>query len=229
MKSLIKTILITTLLSLTISCTPREMYLSDPLVNIEDSNIKKVLFIGFNYSKDIKLSSESKNLLNQNLEKEFQKFEGIKINRLDDNDYNEISGKVLNSDDIKKYIDKYKCDLVIVGFVSDYSEIKYLDQPTPVIYPDGSFNNTNNSSSNVSTVRIQVSIDGGIYFIGNNNKVIWSQPITDYESVQFDDGRLNTQSFSDNDKDITLKLKYKLLNNTVFKIMKNLLPYYSYK
>lgn len=231
MKKLTTLALITSFVFFGASCTPKEMYLSDPIVNIENDNVKKVLFIGFNYKKDLKLNENSKKDLNTNLKNEFNKFESIKIIDLDEKDLSLNANKILNESDIKNYIDKYNCDLVIAGYVSDYDEIKYLDQPAPVVYPDSTFNTMNNSSTNnsVSTVRIQVSIEGGIYFINKNNKIIWSQPITDYETVQFDDGRVNVQTYNDSDRDIIQKLRQKLLNNTNNKIIKNLLPYYSYK
>lgn len=72
----------------------------------------------------------------------------------------------------------------------------------------------------------QVSLLGSISFFTTNGKSIWSENIDSIENIQLES--LASTVIGENDPIIT-SIREKLVTGITSKIMRNLLPYYSYK
>jgi hypothetical protein len=223
MKKLLSLIMLSTL-ALN-SCYAREMYLVDSVINFQEQGIKTILFVGFNSPTGVKVDSRFKSKLEDLIYKEFEKFTSVKILKLNNTDNLPNNYKIT---DVTNLANKYKSELVIVGDINSYIESKYIDQPV------GGFSNAPsiiNDNISVRTLnRFQVNVFGNINLIKSNGKVLWTQRIEDIEINQYENTNMvNNTDSSSQELATYVNTRDKLAEVITLKLVRNLLPYYSYK
>lgn len=206
-------------------CYAREMILIEPEVSFREFGIKNVLFIGF-LQKDekVEISPAIKSKLNKYILKNFQKFDGVNILLPEEN---EISNVFPGQENIISYSKKYKTDIIILGIINDYKELKYVEQPVSSIYQTNTFF-PNGSSMNKNIISFQAGIDGALSFIKPDGKVLWLKKLSDVETSQFEDlpGGVSSEN---NETTIFESTREKLIENISNQIIVDLLPYYIYR
>jgi hypothetical protein len=221
-------LLLVTLLVFVSGCYAREMYLVDPVVSFQDKGIKNVLFIGFSSPADIKVPAKVKARLENNLFKEFERFNAIKLIKVDENEMKLYS--IHKQSDIDTLAKKYNSDLLVVGDIKSYKEQKYVDQPVPG-FSQTSNNPTPNDVNDIKNlVRFQISMEGTISLIKPDGKALWVQKIDELETSQFDESS-GTQVNDTNQEEVSayVNTRERLIESVTNKVISNLLPYYSYK
>ncbi len=207
------------------SCFAREMVIVDPIVSFQEQGVKTILLAGFNIPSTVKVSSKFKDRLESDIYKEFEKFNAIKIIKLDEKESLSLTYK---KEDLNLLAQKYKSDLVIIGDLKSYNESKFIDQASQ------SFSNDPNSISNNNDLRsfnrFQLSVTGNISLIKPDGKILWTQRIEELESTQFEGSKMtNTLPLDQNELAIYVNTRNQIADGISAKIVKNLLPYYYYK
>ena len=217
-------ILLVSLLLLSSGCYAKEMYVTDPTINFEERNVKKVLFIGFITAKEVKIPEKVRENLNLSLAKALESVNQIEIVKPSNDDI--VNKDLTNQNEIVSLVTKYNTDLVVAGTIKDFNEIKYLEQQPQNMYVD-TMSSTNNTTTTLKNfVRFQSVLLGSINFFTTNGKSIWSENIDSIENIQLES--LASTVIGENDPIIT-SIREKLVTGITSKIMRNLLPYYSYK
>lgn len=223
MKKSILTILSIGLITLQ-GCYAKEMYLSDPIVNFQEQGIKNILFTGFNNFDSLKVSPKFKTKLEGDIYKEFDRFNNINILKSDEKDKLPVN---YNKDNLTVMAKKYNADLFLVGTIRNYTETKIIDQPVP-----GFNDNINSTDTNDlrSLNRFQIVITGSVSLVKPDGRVIWTDKIDDMETSQFEGLPSTNNPETDRDELAAfINTRNQLAEDITNKVLRNLLPYYSYK
>lgn len=222
-----KKLLALTLLSVTLlsGCYAKEMVLVDPVVSFQEQGVRTVLFVGFNVPENLKVPAKFKTKLEDSIYKEFEKFTAVKLIRANTNDKLPSNYR---STDLTAMANKYNSDLLIIGDIRNYIESKYTDQPPPGFYDSPT---VVNDPSLVRTLnKFQINVLGSVNLIKSNGKVLWTQRIEDIELTQFENVRSqNNQETNTEELAAYINTRDKLAEGITSKLVKNLLPYYTYK
>ena len=213
------------MLTFVTGCYAREMVLEDPVISLQQQGIKNVLFLGFNIKPNLKFPSKVRERLEAVLFKEFEHFEAINLVKADKKDLELYSS--YKPEELGILAKKYKSELMITGNISDYKEIKYLDQPVPGFYR-GNEPVPGDSVNLKSLVRFQIGIDGNFSLIKPDGKILWTQRIDEVESVEFE-GLPGESSDNKEEMSAYVNTREKLVSDVTSKVIRNLLPYYTYK
>jgi hypothetical protein len=221
-------IILTCLLLFSSGCFAREMMLVDPVVSLQDKGIKNVLFIGFSAPAELKVPAKIKARLENALLKEFERFNAVKVLKLDDNELKLYSTR--KREDIATLSKKYNADLLVIGDIKNYKEQKFIDQPVPGFNQNTANPGPNNINDIKSLVRFQIVLEGTLSLIKSDGRPLWVQKIDELETSQFDDtsGSQVTEANKD-EMAAYVNTREQLIQDVVNKVVGNLLPYYTYK
>lgn len=205
-------------------CYAREMYLVDPVVSFQEQGVKTILFVGLNSPASIKVDPKFKTNLENSIYKEFEKFTAVKILRVDNAD--KLQGNY-KSTDLYNLSQKYKSDLIVIGDIRNYIESKYVDQSA------GGFSNTPGiiieGDSNRVLNRFQINVIGNINLIKPDGKVLWTQRIEDIELTQYETTGFTNRTSNTEELAAYITTRDRLAEGITAKLVRNLLPYYTYK
>lgn len=205
-------------------CYAREMYLVDPVVSFQEQGVKTILFVGLNSPAAIKVDPKFKTNLENSIYKEFEKFTAVKIIRVNNADKLPANYSSTNLLNLSK---KYNADLIVIGDIRNYIESKYVDQPS------GGFSNTPGiiieGDSNRVLNRYQINVIGSINLIKPDGKVLWTQRIEDIELTQYETTGFANRTSNTEEMAAYINTRDKLAEGITAKLVRNLLPFYTYK
>jgi len=208
-----------------ISCYAKELILVDPVFNVQSYGIKKILFLGFENHHKLEAPTKIKMRLENSLFEKFQKLNLVNIEKIDKDEA--ILYPTYTPKDFITLSKKYNTNVIVIGYIDEYKEYKYVDQPLTK-YTQNS-NNLGFADPNLKNlVRYDIYLSGKLDIINSNGDVLWSHKINDVKSVQFEI-MPNDLSKKENELNVYAQVRESVIESISDDVIKDLIPYYLYK
>jgi len=210
---------------LLVSCYAKEFLLVDPVFNIQNYGIRKVLFLGFENHYKTEAPTKIKTRLENSLFDKFKKLDLVDIVKIDKDEA--LLYPTYTEKDFITLAKKYDTNIIVIGYIEDYKELKYIDQPLTK-FTDNNYNSLGLSDPNVKNlVRYDISLSGKFNIINSNADILWTHKINDVKSIQFE--TTPNDLSTENEVNVYAKVRESLIESVSDDIIKDLIPYYSYK